>query len=41
MLSGVGPISTLDRFKIPVVMEAPGVGQNMRVGFPSVLSIRL
>ena len=30
MLSGVGPRDQLDAFGIPVVKEAPGVGQNLR-----------
>ena len=29
MLSGVGPKDQLDEFGIPVVLEAPGVGQNL------------
>ncbi len=29
MLSGVGPRDQLDEFGIPVVLEAPGVGQNL------------
>ena len=29
MLSGVGPLDQLDEFGIPVVHEAPGVGQNL------------
>ncbi|GIS94061.1 MAG: hypothetical protein CM1200mP22_12980 [Dehalococcoidia bacterium] len=35
MLSGVGPASHLEEFGIPVVHDAPGVGQNMR-DHPSV-----
>ena len=35
MLSGVGPASHLEEFDIPVVHDAPGVGQNMR-DHPSV-----
>jgi choline dehydrogenase len=31
MVSGVGPKATLDQFKIPVVNNLPGVGQNMWV----------
>ena len=30
MLSGVGPAESLGRLDIPVVLEAPGVGQNLR-----------
>ncbi|MCH8988108.1 MAG: mycofactocin system GMC family oxidoreductase MftG [Chloroflexi bacterium] len=30
MLSGVGPKSALDRLRIPVVHESPGVGRNMK-----------
>ena len=30
MLSGVGPAGTLDRFGVPVVLDAPGVGENLR-----------
>ena len=30
MLSGVGPSSQLERFGIPVVHDAPGVGQNLK-----------
>ena len=30
MLSGIGPRETLDRLKIPVVHESPGVGRNMK-----------
>ena len=30
MLSGVGPSKVLDELGIPVVLEAPGVGQNLR-----------
>ncbi len=30
MLSGVGPAAQLQQFGIPVVHDAPGVGQNMR-----------
>lgn len=33
MLSGVGPASTLDEFKIPIVADVAGVGQNMWVSF--------
>ncbi|GKT52256.1 dehydrogenase patE [Colletotrichum spaethianum] len=29
MVSGVGPKEQLDRFKIPVIAERPGVGKNM------------
>ncbi|KAH7117032.1 glucose-methanol-choline oxidoreductase [Dendryphion nanum] len=29
MLSGIGPRETLDKFKIPVLVDAPGVGQGM------------
>ncbi|KAL3477184.1 GMC oxidoreductase [Aspergillus californicus] len=45
MVSGIGPAETLGRFDIPVVVELPGVGQNMwdhllfgpsyRVGIPT------
>lgn len=31
MVSGIGPRATLERFGIPVVVELPGVGQNMWV----------
>lgn len=30
MVSGVGPSNQLQKFKIPVVAELPGVGQNMQ-----------
>ncbi|MCI0845337.1 MAG: GMC family oxidoreductase N-terminal domain-containing protein, partial [Chloroflexi bacterium] len=30
MLSGVGPLAQLEEFGIPVVHDAPGVGQNLR-----------
>ena len=30
MLSGVGPRETLDRLRIPVVHDSPGVGRNMK-----------
>lgn len=30
MLSGIGPKETLDKFKIPVVADLPGVGQNLQ-----------
>ena len=30
MVSGIGPKETLDQFDIPVVVDAPGVGQNTR-----------
>lgn len=29
MLSGIGPAQTLKQFNIPVLVDAPGVGQNM------------
>lgn len=29
-LSGIGPRAVLDAFKIPVVVDSPGVGQNLR-----------
>ena len=30
MLSGIGPRESLDRLRIPVVHDSPGVGQNMK-----------
>jgi choline dehydrogenase-like flavoprotein len=30
MVSGIGPAETLKKFNIPVLKEAPGVGQNMQ-----------
>lgn len=30
MLSGVGPSHQLERFGIPVILDAPGVGQNLK-----------
>lgn len=39
MVSGVGPKATLDEFKIPVVNNLPGVGQNMWVSFSTALLI--
>ncbi|XP_074604665.1 oxygen-dependent choline dehydrogenase-like [Brevipalpus obovatus] len=30
MLSGIGPRETLTKFKIPIVAESPGVGQNLQ-----------
>jgi len=42
MLSGIGPKDVLDRFKIPVLVERPGVGGNLQdryeVGIVSRLS---
>lgn len=29
MLSGIGPAATLNRFNIPVIVDRPGVGQNL------------
>ena len=31
MVSGIGPKATLDKFGIPVLVDAPGVGQDMQV----------
>jgi choline dehydrogenase len=30
MLSGIGPKETLDRYNIPIIVDRPGVGQNMQ-----------
>ncbi len=30
MLSGIGPAATLRQYRIPVVLDAPGVGQNLQ-----------
>jgi choline dehydrogenase len=30
MVSGVGPAATLNKYKIPVIADRPGVGQNMQ-----------
>lgn len=40
MLSGVGPVSSLNNFSIPVVADRPGVGQNMWDHVMLVLSIQ-
>lgn len=34
MVSGVGPSATLDKLGIPVLVNRPGVGQNMWVSMP-------
>jgi choline dehydrogenase-like flavoprotein len=31
MVSGIGPKETLQRFGIPVIVDAPGVGQGLEV----------
>ena len=36
MLSGLGPVSILESFKIPVIANIPGVGQNMWVSHTAV-----
>jgi choline dehydrogenase len=38
MVSGVGPKESLERHRIPIVAESPGVGQNM---WASILSLPL
>lgn len=30
LLSGIGPKETLDKFNIPVIIDLPGVGQNLQ-----------
>lgn len=37
MVSGVGPKATLEKFKIPVVKNLPGVGQNMWVSIDTMV----
>lgn len=38
MVSGLGPRTTLERFKIPVLQDLPGVGQDMQVRLRSSCS---